>query len=124
MPITPDQPFPKKTGDAIRSKDWNDLVDETKRLDNAKVNKAGDGMTGPLTISAALNASALGVGTTSPAARLHVVDGASPTALRIQSTASNGTARVELWSDPQGSGTEWRPGYIEALALAGFKGAL
>ena len=41
MPITPDLPFPKSAGDSIRSKDWNDLVNETKRLDTAKVDRAG-----------------------------------------------------------------------------------
>jgi hypothetical protein len=124
MPIVPDAPFPKAAGNPIRSKDWNDLVYEAQRLDNAKVNKAGDGMTGPLTIAAALNQAALGVGTTSPGARLHVQDGANPTVLRIQSTASFGKARVELWSDPQGSGSEWRPGYLESIDLGGFRGGL
>lgn len=54
MPITPDAPFPKSAGDAIKSKDWNDLVTETQRLDTAKVNRAGDAITGPLTIAGAL----------------------------------------------------------------------
>jgi hypothetical protein len=51
MPITPDAPFPKGTGDIIRSKDWNDLVQEAIRLDNAKVNRAGDTITGTLAIN-------------------------------------------------------------------------
>ena len=119
MPFTPDAPFPKTAGQSIRSKDWNDLVAETQRLDTAKVNRAGDAMTGPLTIAAAL-----GVGTTSPAARLHVLDSASPTVLRVQSSASFGSARVELWSDPQGSGNEWRPGYIQSVDQGGFTGGL
>jgi hypothetical protein len=124
MPIVPDQPFPKTTGNPIRSKDWNDLVYETQRLDTAKVNKAGDGMTGPLTIAAALNQAALGVGTTTPQARLHVQDGANPTTLRIQSTASAGRARLELWGNPQGSTTEWRPGFLESFDLGNFTGGL
>lgn len=119
MPFTPDAPFPKMAGQSIRSKDWNDLVAETQRLDSAKINRAGDAMTGPLTIAAAL-----GVGTASPAARLHVLDSASPTVLRVQSSASFGTARVELWSDPQGSGSEWRPGYIQSVDQGGFTGGL
>ena len=49
MPITPDSPFPKASGDVIKSKDWNDTVNEVIRLDNAKVNRAGDALTGPLT---------------------------------------------------------------------------
>ena len=68
MPLTPDLPFPKSPADAIRSKDWNDHVKETQRLDVAKVSKSGDAMTGPLTI-----AGALGIGTTAPKAPLHVV---------------------------------------------------
>jgi hypothetical protein len=110
MPITPDLPFPKNAGDPIRSKDWNDLVTETQRLDTAKVNRAGDAITGPLTI-----AGALAVGTTSPATKVHLVDTNSPAALRIQSTASFGQAQLEFWSDPRGSATEWRPGLIQSL---------
>ena len=67
MPLTPDLPVPKSAGDAIRPKDWNDLVTETQRLDNAKVNRAGDAISGPLTI-----AGALGIGTTTPGAKLDV----------------------------------------------------
>jgi len=110
MPLAPDLPFPKSPGDAIRSKDWNDLVIETQRLDNAKVNRAGDAITGPLTI-----AGALALGTTTAAAKLHVVDSNTPAALRIQSTRSFGQAQLEFWSDPQGSATEWRPGVIQSL---------
>lgn len=123
MPLAPDAPFPKQAGNPIRSKDWNDLVTEVQRLDNAKLNKAGGAMTGALTIAAALNTPALGVGTASPAARLHVVDSVSPTALRIHSTAAFGAARLEMWSDPQGA-NEWRPGYIESLDLGGWTGGL
>lgn len=110
MPITPDLPFPKSAGDAIRSKDWNDLVIETQRLDNAKVNRAGDALTGPLTI-----AGALAVGTTAPACKLHLVDTVTPAVLRIQSTRAFGQAQVEFWSDPRGSGSEWRPGLIQSI---------
>ncbi|MBZ0286174.1 MAG: hypothetical protein K8I30_01065, partial [Anaerolineae bacterium] len=55
MPFTPKQPYPKARGQTLRSEDWNDLVTEVQRLDTAKVNKAGDIMTGPLTINAALS---------------------------------------------------------------------
>ncbi|EXI78791.1 MAG: hypothetical protein AW10_02781 [Candidatus Accumulibacter appositus] len=67
MPLKPDLPFPKSAGDAIRSKDWNDLVSETQRLDNAKLNRSGDAITGPLTIAGALS-----VGTTASNAKLDV----------------------------------------------------
>ena len=56
MPITPDSPFPKSRNDTVRSKDWNDVVNEVIRLDTAKVDRAGDTVTGPLTIDGALTA--------------------------------------------------------------------
>lgn len=70
MPLTPDSPFPKSRGHVIKSKDWNDAITEVQRLDTAKVNKAGDNITGPLNI-----AGNVGVGITSPQARLHVSGG-------------------------------------------------
>jgi hypothetical protein len=54
MAFTPDLPFPKSAGDAIKSKDWNDLITETKRLDTAKVERAGDAITGGLSVAGAL----------------------------------------------------------------------
>src|SRR5262249_23944916 len=54
MPITPASPYPKAPGQTIRSTDWNQTVDEVVRLDNAKVNRAGDTITGSLTINGAL----------------------------------------------------------------------
>jgi hypothetical protein len=67
MPITPAAPYPKAPGQTIRSTDWNQVVDEVIRLDNAKVNRAGDTITGSLTINGAL-----GVGTASPASGARV----------------------------------------------------
>jgi len=70
MPLIPDPPFPKTQGDNIRSKDWNDVVNELIRLDNAKANRSGaEAFTGPLTIDGAV-----GIGTTTPARLLHVQD--------------------------------------------------
>lgn len=54
MAFTPDLPFPKSAGDPLRSKDWNDLVTETQRLDTAKLERAGDAITGSLSIAGAL----------------------------------------------------------------------
>ena len=68
MPITPDPPFPKTQGDNIRSKDWNDVVNELMRLDDAKADRAGDTFTGPLTINGAVGIG----GITSPTEDLHV----------------------------------------------------
>ena len=70
MPITPDLPFPKSAGDTIRSKDWNDLVNETRRLDIAKVDRAGDAITGPLSVAGAL---AIGKASSAATAKLDVV---------------------------------------------------
>ena len=54
MALTPDLPFPKGPGDPIRSKDWNDHVNETRRLDIAKVDRTGDAMTGSLSVAGTL----------------------------------------------------------------------
>lgn len=69
MPLTPDSPFPKTQGDNVRSKDWNDALNEVIRLDSAKVNRAGDQITGSLTVNGNV-----GVGTTNPSSPLHVAD--------------------------------------------------
>jgi hypothetical protein len=51
MAITPQSPFPKSRGDTVRSTDWNQAVNEVIRLDNAKVNRGGDTVTGALTVN-------------------------------------------------------------------------
>ncbi len=51
MPITPAPPFPKGPGDQLRSGDWNQVVNEVIRLDNAKLNLTGGTVSGPLTIT-------------------------------------------------------------------------
>ena len=61
------------------------------------------------------NGGNVGVGTSTPQAKLHVFIPEQEGALRIQ--AGNpywGSARIELWSDPIGAQNEWRPGYIAA----------
>lgn len=72
MAFTPDVPFPKSAGDPIRSKDWNDLVNEAKRLDTAKVERAGDAITGGLTIAGAL---AVGKAAASAGSKVDVAGG-------------------------------------------------
>jgi len=151
MPFTPDAPYPKTPGNPIMAKDWNDAIGEVQRLDSAKVNRSGlDTIQGPLTITNALTlGSSLAVGTTAAVGstlsvtggtmiggalavgstqaasnRLHVVDTANPAVARVQTTATNGSSRLELWSDPRGSGTEWRPGYVESFDTGTFTGGL
>ena len=51
MPLTPDLPYPKSRTDSIRSKDWNDAVNEVIRLDGAKLDRAGDQVAGTLTVT-------------------------------------------------------------------------
>ena len=81
MAFTPDTPFPKSRGHVIKSKDWNDAVTELQRLDTAKVNKSGDNITGPLTISGNV-----GIGLTGPQRALSV-----NAALNVdQANANNG----------------------------------
>jgi hypothetical protein len=52
------------------------------------------------------------------------MDSASPTVLRIQSTAAFGAARIEMWSEPQTSTNEWRPGYIQSFDNGSYTGGL
>ncbi|ASC72321.1 uncharacterized protein XM38_032780 [Halomicronema hongdechloris C2206] len=70
MPFTPNPPFPKSKGDALRSDDWNQLTQEVQRLDTDKLNKAGDLIDGSLTISGSL-----AIGRKSPQAPLHLAGG-------------------------------------------------
>lgn len=102
MVLTPDQPFPKTRGHVIRSKDWNDAIVEVQRLDTAKVNKAGDTITGSLTVGANLS-----VGTTTAGSRLELGGNAD---LVLRATAedpgdivfqnSAGTQKGRVWSNP------------------------
>jgi hypothetical protein len=81
MAFTPDSPFPKTRGHVIKSKDWNDAITEVQRLDTSKVNKTGDSISGPLTISGNV-----GIGLTGPQRALSV-----NAALNVdQANANNG----------------------------------
>jgi hypothetical protein len=85
MAFQPQAPFPKSRGDMVRSTDWNDLVAEVQRLDNDKVNRAGDKV-GSLTITGTL-----GVGTgADDNLQLQVQSsGATRSALAVLSTPNN-----------------------------------
>jgi hypothetical protein len=67
---------------------------------------------------------AAGLGTPNPQAHLHVYSDDNPTVLRLQSAGGFGAARLEFFSDPQGSGAEWRPGFIQSTDNGNFTGGL
>lgn len=69
-------------------------------------------------------AGSAGIGTFTPQTALHVYSSATPTTIRVQSAAQPGAGRVEFLSDPQGSGSEWRPAYIQSTDNGGFTGGL
>jgi hypothetical protein len=95
MPLIPDPPFPKSQGDTLRSKDWNDAVNEIIRLDNAKVNRSGDHLTGPLSIDGAV-----GIGTTTPNRRL-TIQGTGGT--YVNAKDDNGVVEVLMGADNSGA---------------------
>jgi hypothetical protein len=66
----------------------------------------------------------VGIGTADPAAPLHVYSPVNPTTLRIQSAGTPGSGRIEFWSDPRFSASEWRPGYIQSTDNGNFTGGL
>jgi hypothetical protein len=67
---------------------------------------------------------AVGIGTAAPASALHVYSPASPTVLRVQSSAAFGTAGLDFYSDPQGSASEWRPSFLRSFDAGNFTGGL
>src|SRR5215207_1895686 len=78
MVFTPDPPFPKSQGDPILSKDWNATINEVVRLEDHKVNRTGDAITGSVTV-----AGNVGIGTLTPELARPVIEAASvPLALR------------------------------------------
>jgi len=102
MPLAPDPPFPKTQGDNIRSKDWNDAINEIIRLDNTKANRLGaEVFSGPLTINGNV-----GIGTATPRRTLHVEGGEihSGTAMGGFSFADRGAAG---FVDNPSNGERW-----------------
>lgn len=67
MAYAPDQPFPKEEGDAIRSTDWNELVEEVQRLDADKVGESGGTVEGDFIVEGSI-----GIGTETPQDQLDV----------------------------------------------------
>ncbi|MEN3040262.1 MAG: hypothetical protein ABDH66_01815 [Bacteroidia bacterium] len=66
----------------------------------------------------------VGIGTTQPQRRLHVYGPDNPTFIRVHSADAFGAAGIEFVSDPQGSSSEWRPGYIISGDNGGFTGRI
>lgn len=66
----------------------------------------------------------IGIGIASPQTQMHMVTSAGLNSLRLQSTATPGFGRLEFFSDPVGSATEWRPGFIQSTDNGGFTGGL
>jgi len=86
---------------------------------NVALLNANQAFTGANTFDAGLS-----IGTTNPAAKLHLYSTDNPTIMRIQSTGAPGFGRLEFVSNPQGDVNEWRPGYIQSTDNGGFVGGL
>ncbi|MCS7153147.1 MAG: hypothetical protein N2253_03470 [Bacteroidia bacterium] len=71
-----------------------------------------------------LHAQNVGIGTNQPQRPLHVYSSANPAYVRIQSSGAFGAAGIELVSDPIGSSTEWRPGFIRSGDNGNFTGRI
>ena len=95
MPLVPDPPFPKSRNDTIRSADWNALADEVIRLDGAKVDRAGDTISGPLTVSGTL-----GVG--GPAGQRRVLVGGDVAGIGLDESDASPNAGYIRFGDNTG----------------------
>jgi len=125
MTLKPQPPFPKSRGDSIRSTDWNDLVSEVQALDDVKVNRAGDTLTGPLTV-----AGALGIGVAAaPDLPLRVQTGAADQAPLLALNTPNNEDFLSVSGGRRGSQlpfVAWKRGDLRvgtatAPGGAGFK---
>ena len=93
MPLKPDLPYPKSRTDSIRSKDWNDAVDEVIRLDGAKLDRAGDQIAGTLTVKDKLGVGAKEEPTRAPLS----VTGKVGNTVGIFGEAEKGISLVASW---------------------------
>ena len=111
MPITPTSPFPKQRGDTVRSADWNQTVNEVIRLDQAKVNRAGDTITGPLAVNS-------GLGSNGPV----TLNGVN-SRLQITQTAAANESLTGATITLSGTGTGFHQGLsVNAASAGGTRG--
>src|SRR5215212_10261361 len=88
----------KNPGELLRSSDWNELLTETRRLDDAKFDKSGGVIGGNLSIGGAL-----AVGTNQFSGSLNVSSN-NPVQLRLQQTSNTNWSRLVL----NANGNEWQ----------------
>src|SRR5437016_1239048 len=88
----------KNPGDLLRSSDWNELLVEAKRLDDAKFDKSGGALGGNLAIGGAL-----AVGTNQFSGSLNV-SSSNPVQLRLQQTQNYDWSRLVM----NANGNEWQ----------------
>ncbi len=87
-------PDEKQPGDLIKSEEWNETNEEIKRLENAKVNRAGkETITGPLNVEGYI-----GIGTTNPTYGLDI-NKIFNNAIRIGPGGDGGRLRTEYKSN-------------------------
>ena len=103
MPFTPEA---KSPGDLIKSADWNEAMTEIVRLETDKVNKAGDVMTGDLTVASSLTVS----GSPAPAINSSVLfntdDNSNPPArIGTVGNSGNGTPGDLIFTTNGGNAT-------------------
>jgi hypothetical protein len=88
----------KNPGELLRSSDWNELLTETRRLDEAKFDKSGGVIGGNLSIGGAL-----AVGTNQFSGSLNVSSN-NPVQLRLQQTSNTNWSRLVM----NANGNEWQ----------------
>jgi hypothetical protein len=120
MPITPAQPFPKAAGQTIRSADWNQTVNEVIRLDTAKVDRAGDRLTGPLRVDGHLTVGPHTAG--SGQGRLEVSGAAAELGFMRRNLAAAPAAFAPgdrfVWYSPDGSARLFTDGRGDILTIS------
>ena len=120
MPITPAQPFPKAAGQTIRSADWNQTVNEVIRLDNAKVDRAGDQITGSLRVDTSLTVGPLTSGVTQ--GRLEVSGAAAELGFFRRNLTAVPAPLVAgdrfVWYNPDGSARLFTEGNGDLLTIS------